>query len=163
MMKKISLASLGGCLVAIAIPLLTGSLAAFLTQSEMAIYNEVVTPKLSPPSILFPIVWTILYFLMGFSSWMIWSKRRQAMRTVVKGLAIYALSLGLNFGWCLIFFNARQFLLAFIWLLVLWVSIVLTIVIYSRLSHKAAWLQLPYLIWVSFAGYLNLAIWWLNR
>lgn len=163
MMKKISLASLGGCLVAIAIPLLTGSLAAFLTQSEMAIYNEVVTPKLSPPSILFPIVWTILYIMMGISSWIIWRKRHQALRVATMGLWCYGISLILNFAWCLIFFNARQFGVAFIELLVLWGTIALTIKTYFKLSPQAAWLQFPYLAWVSFAGYLNLAIWWLNR
>lgn len=162
-MKTHSFKSIIGGIAALSIPLIIGSLAAFLTRNEMAIYGEIIIPKFSPPSVLFPIVWTILYIMMGISSWIIWRKRHQALRVAMMGLWCYGISLILNFAWCLIFFNARQFGVAFIELLVLWGSIALTIKTYFKLSPQAAWLQFPYLAWVSFAGYLNLAIWWLNR
>ena len=140
-----------------------GFFSALLTRGSMDLYGQIVRPPLSPPSILFPIVWTILYILMGISAAMVWNSRHKNPRAARNGLRLFALQLAVNFLWSLIFFNLRAFLFAFIWLLLLWSLIVLMISRFNRVDPLAAKLQLPYLIWVTFAGYLNLAIYFLNR
>ncbi len=149
--------------LAIAIPLAVGLLSAWLTRGSMSIYGEVETPPLSPPSVLFPIVWTILYVLMGVSSAMVWLNREKDPAAADAGLGYYAASLAFNFAWSIIFFNFRRFLFAFIWLVILLYLILRTIAAYRRVSPAAAYLQIPYTLWVSFAGYLNFGIWYLNR
>ncbi len=149
--------------VAIAIPLAVGLFSALLTRDSMMLYGDLRQPPLAPPAWLFPVVWTILYVLMGVSSGMIWERREEDPETTSAGLSWYALSLGFNFLWSILFFSCRRFLLAFFWLLGLLFLIVRTVLSYRKLSKTAAWLQIPYLIWVSFAGYLNFAIWYLNR
>ncbi|MBR6709502.1 MAG: tryptophan-rich sensory protein [Clostridia bacterium] len=149
--------------IAIAIPIAVGLLSAWLTRDGMRIYSEVATPPLSPPSILFPIVWTLLYLLMGVSSAIVWQNKERDPRAAESGLTYYALSLAFNFCWSIIFFNFRQFGFAFLWLLVLLYLIVQTILAYRKVSPIAAYLQIPYAVWVGFAGYLNLGIWYLNR
>ncbi len=149
--------------IAIAIPLVVGLLAALLTMESMDIYATLNTPPLSPPSVLFPIVWTILYTLMGVSSGMVWLSGEEEKGTKERGLIYYAVSLVFNFGWSLIFFRLRRFLIAFVWLLVLLYLIVRTILEYRKVSPTAAYLQIPYALWVTFAGYLNFGIWFLNR
>ncbi len=150
-------------IVAIVIPISVGLISAFLTMSNMQLYQEINTPVLAPPSILFPIVWTILYVLMGVSSAIVYINRDNSPDMADTGLAYYALSLAFNFVWSIIFFNFRQFLFAFIWLLALLFLIISTIVSYKKVSPISAYLQIPYAIWVTFAGYLNFAIWILNR
>ena len=149
--------------IAIAIPLGIGIAAAWLTRDHMQIYKEVQTPPLSPPSVLFPIVWTVLYLFMGISSGMIWKKRPADPKTVDRGLSFYAVSLAFNFAWSIFFFNFQQYLFAFFWLLILWGLILGTILCYRKISPAAAYLQIPYAVWVAFAGYLNIGIWYLNR
>jgi len=150
-------------LIAILIPLAVGFLSALLTRGSMGIYADIVRPPLSPPAILFPIVWTILYVLMGVSSAMVWIRRKENPTDAWAGLAYYAASLIFNFGWSILFFSFRQYLAAFLWLLVLWYLILKTILHYRKVVPLAAYLQIPYLLWVTFAGYLNLAVWILNR
>jgi len=149
--------------IAIAIPLAIGGLSALLTRNSMDIYKEVAMPPLSPPSWLFPIVWGILYLLMGISSGIVWENRERDPEAAVKGLSYYAVSLAFNFAWSIVFFNLRWFLFAFFWLLILLYLIIRTILCYKKVSTVAAYLQIPYAIWVAFAGYLNFGIWWLNR
>ncbi len=149
--------------IAIAIPVAVGLLSAWLTRESMDIYREVETPPLSPPSVLFPIVWTLLYVLMGISSGMVWLNRQSDPSAADAGIAYYAASLAFNFAWSIIFFNFRRFLLALLWLLVLLWLILRTVWAYRRVSATAAYLQIPYALWVGFAGYLNLGIWYLNR
>ncbi len=149
--------------VAVIIPLAVGGFSAFLTKDNMNIYEEIKTPPLSPPSFLFPVVWTVLYALMGVSSALIWQKRSLNKDKADTALLIYAASLVFNFIWSLIFFNFRMYLFAFIWLVVLLILIILTIIKYRRLSPLAAYLQIPYALWVAFAGYLNFGIYLLNR
>lgn len=149
-------------IVGIAIPLAVGGIAAFLTRSNMSIYEKINQPALSPPGFLFPIVWTILYVLMGISSVRIYFKSKQAEHFTSFALYSYAKQLLLNFLWSIIFFNLQHFLFAFIWLIFLWFSILKMILIFDRIDKCAAYLQIPYLIWVTFAGYLNLAIYLLN-
>ena len=149
--------------IAIIIPLAIGGFSAFLTRDNMNIYEEIKTPSLSPPGFLFPVVWTILYVLMGVSSAFIWLNRSEDKDTVDKGLLYYAVSLFFNFVWSLIFFNFRAYLFAFVWLLALLALIIATVVSYKKVCPIAAYLQIPYVLWVAFAGYLNFGIYILNR
>ena len=149
--------------VALIVPLGVGGLSALLTRGNMDVYETLDTPPLSPPAILFPIVWTALYALMGVSSALAYQNLGKDGKDGRAGLRIYALSLVFNFFWSILFFNARACLFSFSWLLVLLALIVLTIVKYQRVSPAAAYLQIPYAVWVAFAGYLNFGIWFLNR
>lgn len=148
--------------ISILIALLVGGLSAFLTRNNMEVYKNINQPPLAPPMILFPIVWSILFILMGISSAMIYVKRDVNTREAGSGLIIYGLQLIVNFLWSIIFFNMQAYLFAFIWLLLLWVLIIMMIVQFHKISPAAAYLQIPYIIWVTFAGYLNFMIYWLN-
>ena len=149
--------------IAIAIPLAVGLLSALLTRGNMDVYQRVVIPPLSPPSILFPVVWTILYLLTGISSAMVWQKKGTEPAIADRALSYYAASLAFNFAWSIIFFNFGKYLFAFLWLLCLLYLIIRTVLLYRRISPAAAYLQIPYIVWVTFAGYLNFGIWILNR
>ncbi len=149
-------------IISIIIPLAVGVLSALFTMGNMNIYDEINTPPLSPPSILFPIVWTILYILMGISSAIIYNSNATPIPQRKSALYTYLLSLFFNFFWSIIFFNLRAYLFAFIWLVVLWLLIIRTIMKYYKINKTAALLQIPYLLWVTFAGYLNFSIWILN-
>ncbi len=148
-------------IIGILIPLAVGGLSALLTKDSMDIYKSIETPKLSPPSILFPIVWTILYILMGISSTLIYTSD-VSRKEKAQALIVYGAQLAVNFFWSIVFFNLRAFFLSFVWLVVLWMLIILMILRFWKIHKTASWLQLPYLIWVTFAGYLNLAIYLLN-
>lgn len=149
--------------LSVAIALIVGGLSAFLTRNNMNIYDDIVKPPLSPPMILFPIVWTMLFALMGISSAMIYVNTDADKDKIKSALRIYAVQLAVNFAWSIIFFNLRAFLFAFIWLVLLWVLIVKMISGFGKINTAAALLQIPYLIWVTFAGYLTLAIFLINR
>lgn len=139
-----------------------GALAGLLTSDATQIYNEtIVKPRLSPPAVLFPIVWTILYTLMGISAARVWSQPDTPERK--KGLNIFIVQLIVNFFWSLIFFNAQAFGFALLWIVLLWVLILWMILTFFKTDKIAALLQLPYLLWVSFAGWLNYMVWMLNR
>lgn len=150
--------------VSVLIALGTGTLATYFTSTGMnLLYSEIKTPPLSPPSILFPIVWTLLYFLMGVSSAMIWLEKSPEKSVIRRrSLVVYSASLIVNFSWCFVFFNFRAFGIAFAWLLLLLALILKTICEYRKINPKAAYLQIPYAVWVCFAGYLTCAIWVLN-
>lgn len=147
-------------LLSVALALAVGGLAAALTQDSMNIYGSLRLPPLAPPSFLFPIVWTLLYTLMGVSAAAIW---QQTDPRRGPALTVYGLQLAANFLWSLIFFNAMALGWAFIWLLGLWALILLMIARFTAILPWAGYLQIPYLLWVSFAGYLNLGIFLLNR
>ncbi len=149
-------------LIGILIPLAVGGLSALLTRGNMMLYSDIVQPPLAPPPILFPIVWTILYILMGIGSARVYLKKEAMPREVTNALKIYALQLGFNFFWSLIFFNLRAFLFAFIWLIALWGLIIVMLFKFYKIDKPAAIINIPYLLWVTFAAYLNLAIFILN-
>ncbi len=149
--------------IAILIPLAVGFLSSLLTMESMDIYSELITPPLSPPGWIFPVVWTILYTLMGISSAIVWEMRQKDLGSANCGLIYYGISLIFNFLWSIVFFNLRWLLFAFIWLLILLYLILRTIACYKKVSPLAAYLQIPYALWVAFAGYLNFALWILNR
>lgn len=139
-----------------------GALAAFLTRDGIRLYREeIIQPRLAPPAIVFPIVWTVLYALMGIGAARIFRKPPSKTRT--RALGLYLVQLAFNFGWSLLFFNAQAFGLSFVWLAALLILIVWMITYFEKLDRLAAWLQIPYALWVAFAGYLNYTIWLLNR
>ncbi len=148
--------------VAIAIPLTVGIVSAALTRGNMNIYEKLNTPPLSPPSILFPIIWTILYVLMGISSAIIYTNRERNPEAAKRGLIWYGVSLLLNFSWSIVFFNLQAAFFALLVLIALLFAIIRTILEYHKVKPIAAYLQIPYTIWVAFAGYLNVGIWLLN-
>ena len=150
-------------IISVAIALAVGGLAAFLTRGDMDIYKEIVLPPLAPPSILFPIVWSILYVIMGIGAAMVYLERAKNENAVRDALSVYGINLILNFMWSIIFFKFRMFLLAFIWLIALLGVIIKMILDFKKIKPISGYLQIPYAVWVAFAGYLNFAIWWLNR
>lgn len=137
-----------------------GLLSSLLSGDSGSFYDQVARPALAPPGWLFPVVWAVLFALMGISAARVWLKEPGPARG--RSLLVYALQLAVNFCWSPIFFNARAFGWALLTLLLLWVLIVWMIFAFRRVDRTAAWLQLPYLLWVSFAGYLNYMIWLLN-
>ena len=148
-------------IIAIAIPLLVGAVSGFISSNSMEQFGQLNQPPLAPPGFLFPIVWTILYTLMGIASYLVFSSN-QKQEDVNDALSVYALQLAVNFFWSIFFFNLEWYLFAFFWLILLWILILYTILLFYRISKPAAYLMIPYLIWVTFAGYLNLGIYVLN-
>ncbi len=149
-------------IIGILIPVAVGGLAAFLTRNSMDIYSKIEKPPLSPPGILFPIVWTILYVLMGIGSTIIYNNPIKGEQSK-NALTVYGVQLLVNFFWSILFFNLEAYLFSFVWLVVMWLLIILMIVLFSKINKAAAYLQIPYLLWVTFAGYLNLMIYLLNK
>ena len=161
-MQKISLNKIATYAVAIAIPLAVGLASALLTRGDMDIYQELTKPPLAPPAWLFPIVWSALFILMGISSAMIYIDRKKNMESAKKGLIYYCISLAINFSWSIIFFNLQAAFFALLVLIALIYTVIVTILEYRKVKPIAAYLQLPYLIWILFAAYLNAGIWILN-
>ena len=148
-------------IISILIALGVGGLSALLTSGNMN--NDFIAPPLSPPPVLFPIVWTVLYTLMGISVALVYEKGKEENIDISSALGIYLIQLAVNFFWSIIFFNMQAYLFAFIWIILLWILIITMIKRFYEISPSAAYLQIPYLLWVTFAAYLNLAIYILNR
>ncbi len=144
-------------IISILIPILIGTLSSLFSGNMSAsMFNK---PSFSPPSFLFPIVWTILYILMGISSYIIYSSDSPNKG---KALTIYAIQLFFNFFWSIIFFCSSQYLFAFVWLIALIIIIIMMIYQFYAIDPLAAYLQIPYLLWCLFAAYLNFMIYRLN-
>lgn len=143
----------------ISVSVLTGVLSALLTRNNMNIYDKISTPPLSPPGILFPIVWTILYILMGISAARIYTANNNKWSS---SLSVWSVQLIVNFLWSILFFNYQTFLLSFIWLVILLILIMIMIILFYKIDKAAGLIQIPYFLWVTFAGYLNFAIYLLN-
>lgn len=158
MKKKADIKLLAKC---IAIPLLVGIVAAIISGGGMEVFERVNKPSLSPPAWLFPVVWTILYTLMGISSYLILTSGANENQ-IYKAMTLYGYQLAVNFLWPTFFFNFQWYLFSFFWLLLLWVLVLLMILRFWRIDKRAVYLNIPYLVWLTFAGYLNLGIWWLN-
>ena len=147
-------------IISILISLGVGGLSALITGGDMDTYKYLSKPPLSPPSVLFPIVWTILFILMGISAYMVYVSKDRDKNSA---LAVYVIQLIVNFFWSIIFFSLKLRLFAFIWIILLLVLIIIMIVNFYRIYNKAGLLQIPYLIWTCFATYLTIAIYILNR
>lgn len=142
-------------LLSILIALGIGAFAGFLTRDSMKMFENLSKPALTPPSAVFPIVWTILYLLMGIGAAIIALSGSRFSR---RALTLYGVQLAVNFLWTIFFFNLQAYWLSFFWLLLLLGLIAAMIAFFWKISKLAALLQLPYLLWVAFAGYLNLMV-----
>ena len=145
-------------ILCIAIPLAVGGISALLTSSGMETFQALNKPPLSPPGWLFHVVGTLLYILMGIASYLVLTSGKPSR----SALTFYGLQLLFNFFWSIIFFNLERYLFAFVWLIALWILIFITTVLFYKISKPAGYLMIPYLLWVAFAGYLNLFIYLLN-
>ena len=138
-----------------------GGLSGWLTREGMELYRTAIEkPPLSPPGIVFPIVWSILFALMGIGAARIYLSPASGVRS--QALGIYLVQLAFNFFWSIIFFNFQWFGFALIWLIALWMMILWMLLTFRRIDPLAGWMQLPYLLWVTFAAYLNFGVWRLN-
>ena len=146
--------------IAILIPEAVGALAGLLTRAGIQNFRNVPQSALTPPAIVFPIVWTILYALMGVSLARIWMEEESDGRS--KGLTLFVFQLIFNFFWSLFFFNMGAYGFSLLWILGLWLLIAWMIRSFYEVDKSAALLQIPYLVWVSFAAYLNYVVWKLN-
>lgn len=145
----------------LAIPLLIGALAGFLTNSDVKEFMATAKqPFFAPPGWIFPVVWTILYALMGFAAYII---ENTSSPRKSKALTLYYIQLFFNFVWSFIFFSANNYLFAFAWIIILWLLIIATILEFKMIKTRAAYILIPYLIWVTFAAVLNFSVYLLNK
>jgi len=148
-------------LIAVAIPLVVGGVAALLTRNAMATFDTLEQPPLSPPAWVFPVVWSILYTLMGVASYLV--SAAKAPRIEKDGaLAVYALQLAFNFLWPILFFNLELYRVALVWIILLLILVVITAVRFYRITPAAGWLLVLYIAWLLIATYLNFGIVTLN-
>ncbi|MBQ3310120.1 tryptophan-rich sensory protein [Candidatus Saccharibacteria bacterium] len=150
----------------VVVPLVVGGISAALTMGAMSKFGEMKQPPLAPPAWLFPVAWTILYVLMGVASWFVWMKGMRGGKKektfAKKWLFIYGLQLVFNFCWSPMFFNFQWYWFAFGWLIVMWLMIIALIVMARKYSMPAMWMLIPYVLWCTFAAYLNAGIAVLN-
>lgn len=149
------------CLGAIILCQAAGLIGTIFTMDAIPTwYANIVRPALNPPSWIFGPVWTLLYTLMGIALYIVWKKRDAIGRK--KALTVFGIQLVLNAIWSIIFFGLKETGWAFVDISLMWIFILYTIVVFYKISRPAAYLLLPYIVWVSFAAYLNFAIWRLN-
>lgn len=140
---------------------IVGVISALCTRGAVQTYTtEIIKPLLSPPALVFPVAWTVLYALMGWGAAAVYSALHSTERT--KGLYLFLFQLGFNFCWSFIFFTFRAFGVAFAWLVVLLVLVALMACEFRKVNRLAGVLQIPYLLWLVFAGYLNFSVWMMN-
>ncbi|MES2621316.1 MAG: TspO/MBR family protein [Bacteroidota bacterium] len=149
-------------IICLVIPLSIGSISGFATSSAITNwYAGLIKPSFNPPNYLFAPVWTALYFLMGVSLYIISRSGSDELRS--KAILVFFIQLFLNFWWSIFFFSFERPDVALAEIVLLWLSIVYMIYTFRKINSVAAYLQIPYLLWVSFAAVLNQSIWWLNR
>ncbi len=146
----------------ILIPLIIGVFSGIISGNSIEQFSKMNKPSLSPPGLLFPIVWTILYVLMGIASYLVLVSNNKNQNVLKKALKTYGIQLIFNFFWSIWFFNLNLYFFSFLWLIILWILISITILLFYKISKLSAYLLLPYILWVTFAGYLNLGIAILN-
>ncbi|MPQ45175.1 TspO/MBR family protein [Clostridium tarantellae] len=154
--------NLGDLIINLLIPLGGSFIISQIINTSVVQYEVLNKPVFAPPSVVFPIVWPILYILMGIASYRIYLKNKAGFKTN-RGLTFYSIQLSLNFLWSIIFFNFKLYGLAFIELILLFLFIIITIFKFIKLDKISAILMVPYAIWVTFAGVLNYFIWMLNE
>ncbi len=149
-------------IIAVIVSELAGIIGSLFTFSEIPTwYATLAKPALNPPSWIFGPVWTTLYALMGIAAFLIWKKGLDR-NDVRKALAVFGLQLALNTFWSIIFFGLHSPAWAFVNIISLWLAIAWTMILFYKISKPAMWLLAPYILWVSFASYLNYSIWILN-
>lgn len=140
---------------------LAGVVGAVFTVSQVQIwYPTLIKPPLNPPAWLFGPVWAGLYLLMGIALYLVWESHSKDKS---RALWLFAVQLALNAIWSPVFFGAHSIGSALAIIVLMWSAIVMTILIFKKISKPAAALLVPYILWVSFATYLNFALWWLNK
>ena len=140
---------------------LTGAVSALISGDFSQFYTDIAKPPFSPPAWLFPVVWALLYAVMGFSAYMVWrSNKNEIARS--SALKVYYLQLAVNFSWSIIFFRFRAFAIAASVAVLLFMLVGAMILSFRRISPAAAKLNIPYLVWLGFASYLAVAIYFLN-
>lgn len=127
----------------------------------MKIYETIQKPMISPPAWIFPVVWTVLYTLMGISVYLILTSKGEK-EEIKDAIAIFVYQLIVNLTWPILFFNFQWYFVSFLWILLLIFLVASMIRSFWKLSKPAAYLNIPYLVWLCFAAYLNFTIWWLN-
>lgn len=148
--------------VSISLPLLAGFVGSIFTSPAIPNwYANIIKPELNPPSWVFGPVWTTLYVLMGVAAFLVWKTGFENKKVKV-ALGIFLFQLVLNSLWSIVFFSLQSPGGALVVIALLWISIVINIAAFAKISKPAAWLLLPYILWVSFASYLNYSIWTLN-
>lgn len=146
----------------LALPLAVGLIAGYLTSSSIDTwYSSLQKPAFTPPNWLFAPVWTLLYIMMGLGLYLVWKQPYSRSRT--RAMSAFFIQLALNFLWTFLFFNSHAIGWAFVDIICLWTFIAITIVLFTLKSQTAAWLMVPYILWVSYATALNYAIWDLNK
>lgn len=148
-------------LVSLGVSLGVEALSGLLTAGSMDTYAKLYKPPLAPPGWVFPVVWTILFVLMGISAYLVYvtARKNNVPSSQVRSAYLwYGAQLVVNMGWSVIFFVFHAYLLAFAWLLLLWYLVFVTACKFYKISPLAGKLMIPYLLWLTFAAYLNLAI-----
>lgn len=149
-------------IVAIVVCELAGIIGSIFTASAIPNWHATLAkPALNPPSWIFGPVWTTLYALMGIAAFLIW-KKGWDRTDVRKALYVFGIQLVLNALWSIIFFGLQGPAWAFANIVLMWLAIVWTMILFYKISKPAVWLLIPYILWVSFAAYLNYSIWTLN-
>lgn len=157
----IRIRTLGAFVLALAIPQAVGALGSLATIPSIPTwYATLQRPALAPPNVVFGPVWTTLFLLMGIASYLVWRTGKGVRRT--EALRVYGIQLALNLGWSLLFFGLHRPDLAAVEIVFLWLAILWNTILFFRISRVAGLLLVPYLGWVAFASYLNIAIWRLN-
>lgn len=145
----------------IILPLLIGGISGYASASGINIwYMGLNKPFFNPPNYLFGPVWSMLYILMGISFYRILQSQDSEIKT--RAIIIFCFQLVLNFCWSFLFFRFQMLAISFIEIIMMWLSIASMIYTFKKIDKTAAYLQIPYLLWVSFANVLNGAIWYLN-
>ena len=140
---------------------LLGALVAFVIRDGIEVLGMGIRPVISPPAVLFPIVWTILYALMGIGLARIFSREESMAKTI--GINLFWVQLLFNLMWGVFFFNLQAYGFALVWLLIMLLLIFMMILVWRLIDPVAAWLQIPYLLWVIFAAVLNASVWWMKK
>lgn len=152
-----------GFVVAVGGSLLAGAIGSIFTSISVGTwFPTLVKPALNPPAWVFGPVWTLLYALMGIAAYLVWANPRVMKEEKKRALEIFSLQLVLNIIWSVLFFGLLSPFAALVNIVLLWCAILWTIFAFKGISRPAAWLLAPYLAWVTFATYLNAAIWFLN-
>lgn len=142
-------------------PLAVGGLSALLTRDSMTQFEQLNKPPYSPPGWLFPVVWSVLFLLMGLACYLAFLAE-EPRRPSHPALILYSIQLLFTFLWTIFFFRAQLYIFSLFWLIALWLLIAATAFLFRRLRSAAALLMTPCLLWVAFAGYLNYGVYRLN-
>ena len=150
--------NLGNFIIAVLLPLTVGFIAGRLNSQSMEVYTAFEKPAFFPPAWVFPVVWTILYILMGVASYLAWSNS-SSKEEGRRALTFYLIQLALNFAWTFLFFSFKLYGLAFLDLILLLIFVIITTVKFFKINKIAGLLMIPYIIWLLYAGVLNFYIW----